>query len=512
MKEKNRIEKSVYNVSSNMFLYSIRSIMLFVVRTIFIKVLGKDILGLDGLYTNILSMLSITELGISQAVSFSLYKPLADKNKKKINILMSFYKRAYQIIGIIVIVIGLLIVPFLPNIINNPPKNVNIYIIYLIYLFNTCNLYFISYKEILIIADQNNYKLTKINFIFYMLLYILQIVELLIFKSYILYIIIQVVVIFIQRIYINRFISKQYENITFDSDDNLPKSDLNNIKKNVKGLMFYKVGNYLVNGTDNIIISKFLNLSLVGIYTNYLSVITMTQTLLSSAYKGITSSFGNLIATNTKESQVDAFEKINFAGHLLYSFVSIAFICLLNYFMKLWLGNDFLLEMNVVLVLCLNFYLDGMKYSLDSVKDASGTYDVDKYVPLLQAIINIVVSVALVIKFGIFGVVLGTIISNIVLPCWNKPYIVYKYVFNTSVKRYYINYLKNILVYIFIAFVTYFVISHINLKLSLLTFVLYILIYVILYFILIFIIYFKNDNFKFYLDLFKKVIKKISNK
>ena len=507
-----RTEKSILNVESNFFIYTFRSIMLFIVRTIFIKVLGKEYLGLDGLFTNILFVLSITELGISNAINYSLYKPLANKDYKKISSLMSFYKRLYIVIGTIIAVLGLIIMVFLNRIVKTAPSDINIYIIYAIYLFDTVNLYFISYKETLIIADQKNYKLTGYNFIFFLILYLLQIFVLVKYHSFLLYLLVKITVLLVQRVLINRYITKEYKEVNFNCDDKVDSKDMKVIKTNIKGMFFHKLGFYAVNSTDNIIISAFLNLSLVGIYSNYLSLLSMLNTLLSSSYKAITSSFGNLIVMENKEMQESIFEKINYAGHLLYSFVSIGLVLLINQFITLWIGQSYRLSFIVVIFICMNFYIEGMRQSIDSIKDASGTYDQDKYIPIIQAVLNIIISVALVKPLGILGVVLGTFISNILLPCWNRPYVIYKYVFKSSPRNYYINYIKNLIVVFIISFISYYAITYLNLKVSLINFIINILVYCVIYFILIFIIYFKNDNFKFYIDLFKtKIIKTKKN-
>ena len=507
-----RTEKSILNVESNFFIYTFRSIMAFIVRTVFIKVLGKEYLGLDGLFTNILFVLSITELGISNAINYSLYKPLANNDKEKVSILMSFYKKLYIIIGLLITLLGLIIMLFLNKMVGDYSLDLNIYLVYLIYLFDTVNLYFISYKETLIIADQNGYKLTKFNFVFYTLLYIFQIFVLVKFQSFILYLIVKILVMLIQRIVINRYITKEYSDISFDKKEKVNDKDMGIIKNNIKGMFFHKLGFYMINSTDNIIISSFLNLSLVGIYSNYLSLITMTNTLLSSSFKAITSSFGNLMATEKKEMQEKIFEKTNFAGHLLYSFVTIAFAILINQFITLWVGKEYTLSSIIVLVICINFYMEGMRLSIDSIKDASGTYFQDRFIPLFQAIINIVVSITLVIPFGVLGVVLGTLISNIALPLWNRPYIIYKYVFHSSPKNYYINYIKNVLVMLIVGIVCYYVINYIDLRINILNFIINILVYVVIYIICITLIYFKNENFSFYINLFLKRIKKIKRK
>lgn len=506
-----RTEKSILNVSTNFFIYAFRSVMMFIVRTVFIKVLGEEYLGLDGLFTNILLMLSITELGVSNAINFSLYEPLAKKDYKKVSSLMSFYKKAYKIIGTLVIILGLIIMLFLDEIVTTDIPDINIYFIYLIYLFDTANLYFISYKETLIIADQNNYQLVKYNFITYLAMYILQIIALIVTHSFVLYLFIKIFVMLINRICINHFISKKYKEINFNSTEKVNKEDLKIIKTNIKGMFFHKIGYYCINGTDNIIISRFLSITAVGIYTNYLSLITMTNTILSSLYKGITASFGNLIALENKKTQEQIFQKTNFAGHIIYSFVTSAFIVLINFFVTLWVGKNYLLNSSVVFVICLNFYIDGMRQSIDSIKDAAGVYNQDKYIPIIQSIVNIIISVVLVQYIGMLGVVLGTLISNLVLPCWNRPYIIYKYVFKTSPKNYYINYIKNFIVMLFTTGIILFIMNKLNLAMTLINFILSIIIFSVLFIAIYSIIYFKNENYRFYIKLVLSKLKKATH-
>ena len=465
-----RTEKSILNVSTNFFIYAFRSVMMFIVRTVFIKVLGEEYLGLDGLFTNILLMLSITELGVSNAINFSLYEPLAKKDYKKVSSLMSFYKKAYKIIGTLVIILGLIIMLFLDEIVT-----------------------------------------TDIPDITYLAMYILQIIALIVTHSFVLYLFIKNFVMLINRICINHFISNKYKEIDFNSTEKVSKEDLKIIKTNIKGMFFHKIGYYCINGTDNIIISRFLSITAVGIYTNYLSLITMTNTILSSLYKGITASFGNLIALENKKTQEQIFQKTNFAGHIIYSFVTSAFIVLINFFVTLWVGKNYLLNSSVVFVICLNFYIDGMRQSIDSIKDAAGVYNQDKYIPIIQSIVNIIISVVLVQYIGMLGVVLGTLISNLVLPCWNRPYIIYKYVFKTSPKNYYINYIKNLIVMLFTTGIILYIMNKLNLAMTLINFILSIIIFSVLFIAIYSIIYFKNENYRFYIKLVLSKLKKATH-
>ena len=207
-----RTKNSIYNVLSNLFIVLFQTIMLFVVRTFFIKILGEENLGLSGLFTNILNILSVTELGIGTIISFSLYKPLSENDTKKINALMNFYKKFYYLAGIIIIVLGILIIPFLPFFVKDYSAN-NVYVIYLLYLINTAFIYFVAYKEILILSDQKNYKLTNINFIFMLIMYLLQIFVLVKFKSFVLYLVVQFIITLIQKIFINIYITKSYPEV-----------------------------------------------------------------------------------------------------------------------------------------------------------------------------------------------------------------------------------------------------------------------------------------------------------
>lgn len=501
-----RTKKSILNMCSNFLILSLRTIMTFVVRTVFIKILGGEYLGIDGLFTNILSMLSLADLGIGIAINHSLYEPLAHKDIKKISILMSFYKKLYAIIGITITILGLCLIPFLNIFIKNIEIN-NIILIYILYLFNTVSLYFISYKETLIIADQDNYKLTKITFVSYMAMYILQILLLLVTHNFIIYLLTQIIILFVQRVFINRYITKKYNYINFKSNDKLEKNELNKIKTNIKSIIFYKLGNFSLNSTDNLIISSFISVPMVGLYTNYLSITTMLSSLISSICRGVTASFGNLIVLETEETQEKTFDIINFICCIAYGYVSICILILINPFVEIWIGTKYLLPFYIILTLVLIFYLNGLMTLIISIKDAAGAYKQDRYSTIIQAIVNLILSIILVQFFGLLGVLLGTLISIILVPLWNRPYMIYKHVFKSSPKKYFssiiFNILINILLYLFINYI----IDLIGLKLSLLNLFVEGVFITLIYFISIIIIYFHNKNFKQCMTLFVSLVK-----
>lgn len=436
-----RTRNSIINFLSGVGSTLISNLLTFISRTIFIQILGSSYLGVNGLLTNVLSMLSLAELGIGTAINFSLYKPLAEKDDEKIATLMAFYKKAYQIIGLLVFVVGLVLMIFLDVFIKDPGDVKHIKLIFLIYLVNTSYSYFMTYKVTLLTADQKGYLLTKVNIFFNFITVIAQIIVLIFTRNYILYLLSNMLILFLQRLYINNKITKLYPVLEIKATNKLPKEELAIIIKNVKAMMFHKLGDYCINGTDNIIISTFINISVVGIYSNYNMVITMVNGFIVLFFNSITASMGHLIATESDERKLEIFQIINFIGFWLFGFATIAFYNLLNPFIELWLGKEYVISQHILVIVLLNYYLTGMRVPVHTVKAAAGLYDEDKYTPLIQSVVNLSVSIILVQKWGLAGVFMGTLVSSIVLPCWQRPYIIYKHVFKKSPKEYYTNYL-----------------------------------------------------------------------
>ena len=451
---KGRKRKALSNILSNFGIMMTKTILSFVTRTIFIKTLGETALGINGLFSNILSMLSLAELGIGTAINFSLYQPLAKKDTHKISVLMSFYKKIYSIIGVIEFVLGIALIPFLRFFIKDINSLDKIYIIYFIYLINTASSYFVSYKETLINADQKGYELAKFNIIGLIILNLLQIIFLILTQNYVLYLLIQFIIQLLQRIIINIYIGKKYNNIKFNCKEKLDIEDKKIISKNVKAMFFHKIGDYCVNGTDNIVISSFIDIGTVGIYSNYLMIVNLLNGFITNAFNSVTSSLGNLIVTENDKKKNDIFDIMNFSAFVLYGGCSVCLLSVLPEFISIWIGPKYNLNLTLTIIIVLNFYLTGMRAPVHSLKSASGLYDADKYTPIIQAATNLIVSIILVRKIGLLGVLLGTMISSIILPCWQRPYLVYKYVIHKSSKKYFVNYTKYILITVFCMIIT----------------------------------------------------------
>lgn len=439
MENESRNKHMLLGFLGNLANSSVTSILGFISRTVFIYYLGKTYLGLSGLLTNIFGILSITELGIANAITFSLYKPLANKEYKMVSILMTVYRKAYLIIGCLVFILGLMLLPFLDFFIAPSQQPADIIPIYLVYLLSTAIGYFFSYKTTLITADQRGYKLVPIQMKYSILMVIMQIVVIVIFKSYIVYLIVQVSFNLLSAYMQNQYVSKEYTEVDFYEKEKLPREERNEIVKNIKGLLILKLGDFCVNSTDNLIITKFVNLATVGVYSNYIMLRDLVNTYIRMIFNNAGASFGNVLVTESKKKQRRLFENLNFLAFWIYSFEAVCFFGLFNLFIELWIGKDYLLSAPVVFLIVINNFLTGLRVPIITIKNSAGLYYEDRMVPVVFAVVNLIASVVLAWKFGISGVILGTIIGSLCFADWYRPYLVYKKIFDTSVLKYYLN-------------------------------------------------------------------------
>lgn len=440
-----RTFNSLKNVLGNFINNLLLNLLRFVSRIIFVKVLSKAYLGVNGLLSNVLGLLALSELGISTAISYSLYEPLAKNDTKKIKALMKFYQKAYRVIALVVLVLGLVLVPFLPWFIKDTSSIQNLNLIYLIFLGNMVIGYLFSYKRTLIGADQKNYKITPVIIFSNFLMTIFQIISLFVFKNYIIYLLVQSFFVVFENITVNYYINKQYPYLKEPVLEKLSKDELSKIVVNIKALMFHKIGTYVLTASDNIIISKFIGLVTVGIYSNYVLVVNMINSFITVLVNNVTASFGNLIASEDGKKGLKVFNEMNLICFVLYGIASVCFINLFTPFIGFVFGESFLLPITTVLLISLNNFIVGINLVPITIQTVSGLYNNDRYVPIIQAIINIIISVICVLKFGIVGVLLGTLVSQM-LPFMIKPIIVYKHVFKENVSLYFKNSIKQFLI------------------------------------------------------------------
>ena len=437
MRTKTAIKNIIFSLTNNIA----TSILGFISRTVFIYVLGSTYLGISGLLQNIFGLLAISELGLSTAIGFSLYKPLANNDTKLISILMTIYKKAYRIIGFFILFTGIIMYKYIDFFVDVKQLPSEITYIYYMYLINIVVGYFISYKQVLILSDQSSYKLVPIQMKINISTTIIQITYLIVFRNYIGYLSLQIISSIILNYIQNRYITKQYGHINFNSKDKLPKEEFNIIKKNVVGLMITKLGDFCVNSTDNLIISKFIDLVSVGLYSNYILLRELVNGYIRIIFSNITSSFGNLIAKEDEKKCLEIFDVLFFISFAIYSFEAVSLVCLYNQFIEIWIGKEYLFSFDIVLAIVTNNYLTGLRIPILTMKSAAGIYSEDAWVPFGFAIINLVSSIILVNKFGVLGVVIGSIIGSLLTADWYRPVVIFKKVFKKSVIHYFKRYI-----------------------------------------------------------------------
>ena len=365
-----RVRSSVINLFSAFIGQFIGILISFISRKIFIDYLSQEYLGLSGLFTNLLTMFSLVELGVGSAMTYSLYKPLAEKNENKIKSLMNLYKKAYRFIGITILLIGLIFLPFYKYLINDIPNIKYLNLIYLLFVINTAISYFYSYKRSLIITDQKRYIATIYRYGFYFLLNVSQIMVLILTKNYILFLIVQVLFTFLENIFVSIKADKMYPYLREKNIDKLENNEYKEIKKNVKSMMYHKVGGLVINSTDNILISKLIGIAYVGIYSNYYMVLNALETIINQVFFALSSSIGNLGVTSDRKKIKKVFDNVFFMNFVIMYIITICLIILFNNFIEVWVGKDYLFDKNIVIVIIICFYLKGMRRTCLTFKDA----------------------------------------------------------------------------------------------------------------------------------------------
>lgn len=414
----------------------ITSLFSIICRTIFVYTLGADYLGVSGLFANVLGVLSFTELGIGSAIVFSLYKPIAEGDKEKIKSLLALYKKAYRLIALIVTVIGIVLVPFLGYLVNTDIPIAEIRLFYYIFLFNTVSSYFVTYKTSYVSALQKEYIVTNTTTIGTIATNILQIVFLLLGGKYLGYLIIAAVIGLLQKIVTVIYLNKKFPILTEKNTLPLDNDTKDSIVKNVKALIIHKIGDVSVNQTDNIIISAFVSTTAVGLLSNYTTLNTLISTFTNKFFGSFTASFGNMLAQENVEKQRKIFDVYDLLGFWIYGFVLIAFVTLSQPFITLWLGNALLLDDITVILYFVSLYLAGMTFIPYNFKVAAGRFDEDKWVAFVQAVVNLIVSIAAIKVIGLPGIFVGTIVSRMIVVIV-RPHIVFKYVLQKSTVEYY---------------------------------------------------------------------------
>lgn len=427
MEQRSRTGYSAVNTSVALFSRVTAILTGFLTRVVFTRMLNENYVGINGLFTDILNILSLTELGAGTAITYALYRPVADNDIPKQQALMQMFKWFYRITAVCVAVSGILIIPFMDVIMKNKPDVNHLVFIYLLYLANSVLSYLLAYKRTLIEAHQMGYIVLIYQTVFLLIQDTGQIIVLVVTKNFILYLFVHIICTILANIFLSAKADKMFPYLKEDVKEKLDKSEKSSIYRNIRAMLMHKAGGIVVNNTDNLIISSFAGIKSAGIYSNYYLLAGSVRQLIDQVFQGITASVGNLGTENDKSHIKQIFETAFFAGNWLYGFAAICLYELSGPFIEISFGSRYLFTKNIVLVLCINFYINGTRRAVLVFRDSLGLFFYDRYKALAEAVLNLVFSIIFVKHYGTLGVFMGTFLSMVLASVWVEPYVLYKY-------------------------------------------------------------------------------------
>ncbi len=453
-----RTENALRNTKYGLISKILNLILGFVSRTVFIYTLGTTYLGVNGLFTEVLSILSLTDLGMGVAMSYAMYTPVAADDHEQIVRLLDFFKHVYRIVAAVIILLGILLLPFLPFLVKGAGmltiRELRLY--FLVFLSNTVISYFVSYRYCYIHALQKNYIETNINIVLNFVTVALQIAVVLIWKDFLAYLLVYTGMLIISRAIIYCYLNRRFPILKEKPGAPLSGQEKQRFISEARGLAVHKFASVAVHQTDNIIISSLTELGIVavGFVSNYNLIMKTVVGFIQQIFGSVTSGFGNLVAASTRDNYRKVFLTANFLSFWIYGFCSIAFFVLIPPFITLWIGSDKLIDSGSFLLIVINCYFQGQCEVFNNARNAIGNFGMDKRWALLQAAVNLVVSVIGAKTIGLIGVYVGTVASRLVYVIF-RPYAAYKAMFRVSSREYYYSLIRYFLAVSVAGFLTY---------------------------------------------------------
>ena len=443
-KASSRTRNSIINLSTGLGGQLLSTLLKFVVRTVFIHTLGKSYLGINSLFSDILTMLSLTELGFDTAINFKLYKPLAEGDSKRVRVLMKFYKQAYRVVGAVVLVLGICIIPLLPILIRDydtlETLKINATLIFMLHIFRTVSSYwFFAYRSAIMKANQKKYVLDMVSMVANIVNSIAKILVLVFLKDFVLYTASVIVFNVLQNL-VKAIITQRYYPEFFEKEEeNLTLAELMDTVKDCMAVFAYKLNGVVLKATDNMVISSFIGLSAVGLYSNYLLFYTTVRSLLSKLYSSVKASMGNLFAVGDVATKYRFFQVMNYLTAVLYGTAGVGIAVCSDELIRVWIGEDYIMAQPFAILIGIEVIFNGLQLNLGQIRNVSGAFRQLWFRPILGVIINLGLSIVLVQFIGLYGVILGTIVSVFLTTFLVDPRIIHSYSFNNykPVSEYY---------------------------------------------------------------------------
>lgn len=480
----------------------------FISRTFFLKYLSAEYLGINGLFTNILTVLSLAELGIGEAMIFAMYKPMRNNDELQLSKLLNFYRQAYRLIAVAVAVLGIILSFFLETFVESIPDiNENFQIIFLLYLANTVASYLLTYKRSLLLADQKRYTVVAIQSTFSIIQVVLQIILLAVFKAFLLYLLVQIVCLILGNIFISLYANKNYSKVIANNKAQLSKKERKNIFNNIKALSITRIAGVIGSGTDNLIISKMIGLTTVGLVSNYTLIVNAINGLLWSILNGIVNTIGDFNVDSTVERRRTIFDQLYLGSYMLFTFVGVCIVSLINPFISIWLGEEYVLNSVLAFSLVLSIFIGGINFAAYSFRISLGYFKQVQWYYVAYAVLNIILSIFLGKYYGAIGIFLATSISRLITAEVADGYYVFKCGLKRNPIKYYLRDIFSIFTFSGLCFLVTQITSLITCG-GILGFIMQCLIAIVVTTILLLLICFKQKGFQELFNYFIKTIKR----
>lgn len=512
-KGNSRVKNSIYNFITSIGAQFITIVMNFICRTIFIHHLGESFLGISGLFENILSMLSLAELGVGTAILYRLYEPLAKNDVPRIQAWMHFYKSAYRIIAIVVASIGLCLIPFLPVLISDYDKfqtlGINAALVFGLYLFKSVSSYlFFAYRSAIVKADQKQYLLTIVSYIIIITTNVLQIISLVLFQNFIVYLVIAVSMTLIENIAYAIISQKLYPFISAPPKEKVTKQEVKETIKDCFSLFLYRLNSIVLKTTDNLVLSVSMGLSAVAVYSNYLIFYTTINSLLAHIFGALVHSIGNLHTTKKVDHEYLVFKATVFVSIILGATAGVGIFVVADEFVETWIGPKWVIAQPFSLLMGLELFTVSLCTALAKFRNALGLFQHAKYRPIFSAVVNIVASIILVKYWGISGVILGTILAYWTTFLVFDPVVLHKHGFSGKypVKNFYFTVLGNLALTFLVGFAAKTACSYIFPRMGWPSVVVHTLICGIIPPLVLVVANWKKDETQYLLSLAKKIL------
>lgn len=473
-------------------------ILPFIFRTVMIKCLGSDYLGISSLFTSILQVLNLSELGFGTAIVYSMYKPIAENDKSEINALLNYYRKVYIAIGSIILFAGTLMLPFLKYLISGGyPSDINIYFVYYMFLLNTSVSYFLfGYKGSILNAFQRNDYEYKANLVIAFFRYTIEIVGIYLTRKYYLFLVIELLSTVLNNV-LKLYYTKKYFP-QYKCSGQTDCTERSKIRSNVTAIMFHKIGSTILNSADNIVLSAFMGVVVVSNYGNYYYIMNAIQSIILTLFTGMTAGIGNSFLVEKVSKNRDNFLKVLFLNAWIVGVCSISLMCICQPFIAVWLGNEFLFDTSIVVLMVIYFYVHMIRRTIIVFRDAAGMWRDNKWQPIVSAIFNLLVNIMLVQIIGVYGVILSSVLSMTII---DIPWEAKKFCKRIELdeKIYMRILLKYSIVALLTGFITYIVCEVLPYD-GILEIILRILICTVIPNMIFFVLYRKTDEFKYYLN------------